>query len=139
VVLAANAASSVDTVIGLVRRGAELERLAESVDVDAITAAYKQAQRDATTANRRGPIPEDLADTLDSLRRQHRSAQHVLNALDDLDGRLGELRARLRELVLATAELALGGSEAAMDAVERRVEELALDASALRAALLELS
>lgn len=108
-------------------RSGELLRLTESLDVVAITDAYKRAQRSDPDA------PET-----ESLRRQHGTAQRLLNSLDDVDTHLAAARMRIRELVLAAGELALTGSENALTTVSDSLGRLTLEADALRSALSDL-
>jgi hypothetical protein len=134
-----SAETSLYEVTNVVRRGGDIERLTATVDVAGITAAYKRAQREVETAAERGAVPERLTDELESLRGQHRSAQRLLNALDDIDGRVAAVQNDLRDLVLAAGEVSLTGSDTSMATIEARVDNLASDARALQAALAELA
>lgn len=112
--------------IALTTRSGTLIELTRTLDVEAITAAYKRARRD-----------EDPA--ADSLQRQHASAQRLLNALDEVDTHLDVAALRARELLLAAGELSLSGSQAALDNARASVELIAAEASALNEAVRSLN
>lgn len=112
-----------DTVLGAV----EVERVAATLDVDAVTDDYKRAKRD----------PAADPALVEALRVRFESVQRVLNAVDGAEDRLRLLDARLGAVVARGAEVVLAagaGSEelgAELDAV---VDEL----GALRGALTTL-
>lgn len=92
---------SIADVAEATRRAGEVSRLAEATDLEAVTADYKRAKRDVEQAARLGDVPPPVAEALDSLRRQHQSAQRLLNEVEDSDraeSLAGEVRALRRAM-----------------------------------------
>ncbi|WCO66438.1 hypothetical protein PO878_18225 [Iamia majanohamensis] len=109
------------------RRAARLDAVAGTLDVERATAAYKDARR-------RDADP----DLVEVHRQRFESVQRVLNARDDVDGRLEVLEARLEAAVARAAELSVGpGTD--LGAVEADVGAVADELAALQAGLDELS
>lgn len=131
-------AQSVEEAVAATHRAAEIDRLAAAVGVEAVTAAYKTAKREADQAARRGEVPRELAASLDSLRRQHESGQRLLNAVEETADQIVAVRTRLSEIVLSAGELALGRSHGALEAAEGQAADLATDVHTLREALAAL-
>jgi hypothetical protein len=123
----------VDECLAAAGRAAEIDRLLETVDPAAITADYKRARREADVQERSGGVPSELALSVASLRRQHESAQRLLNGRDAAIESIGLVGHRMRELLLAMAELNLAGGESDQLAlVEGQVAGVAEEVRALR-------
>ena len=127
-----------EAVAATVRAG-EVERLTQTMDLASVTDSFKRARREADAAAQRGPVPADLTAAVESYRRQHDSANRLLNSLEETDRHLTAMRARLTELVLTTAELALGTTTDALEVAEAQAAAVATEAHELRAAFAELS
>lgn len=108
-------------------RARRLDDVALTLDPSAVTAAYKDARR-------RDASPE----LVESHRVRFESVQRILNARDEIDGRLELLEARLEATVARVAELALEPA-ADLDAVEADLAEVTGELTALRAGLDELA
>lgn len=137
-IVRSSAAASVEDAVAAAQRAGEVQRLAGTLDVAGITAAYKQARRDADAAATRGRVPDGLAASVASLQRQHASAHRLLNAVDETEGRLQAVRARLTEIVLSAGEMALGTSPAGTRPADEQVATLAAEVRLLRDAFDEL-
>lgn len=108
-------------------RARRLDEVAVTLDPVAVTAAYKDARR-------RDASPE----LVETHRARFESVQRILNARDEIDGRLELLEARLEATVARVAELALEPA-ADLDAVETDLTDVTDELTALRAGLDELA
>ena len=131
--------ASVAQAVAAARRAGDVERLASGLDVAGITAEYKRARRQVEEASARGAVPDALAGSVESLRRQHESAHRLLNAVDEAGERLEAVRQRLREVVLTAGELVVGAPQGGLDVAEQQAASLAAEVRALREAFVELS
>ncbi len=132
------AAAAVDEAVSTALRADQVQQLTTTLDIAGITDAFKRARREADAAAQRGDVPPALAESLASLRRQHESANRLLNAVEQADERMGAVRARLTELVLSAAELTLRTGDDALELAEQRAKALADEAHNLRAAFAEV-
>ena len=104
-------------------RAAETERVAATLDADAVTAEYKRARRD--------PDPDPAL--VEALSARFRSMQRILNAVEDAEERLEVLDARLGAAVARAAELALtSGTE---DELGSELDGVVDELGALRSSL----
>lgn len=101
-----------------------LDDVAATLDPDAVTAAYKEVRRRADA---------DPA-LVEAARARFESVQRILNARDELGGRLELLQARLGAAVARAAELALL-PEGGADAVEADLRGVTDELTALRQGL----
>ena len=131
--------ASVAQAVAAARRAGDVERLASGLDVAGITAEYKRARRQVEEASARGAVPDALAGSVESLRRQHESAHRLLNAVDEAGERLEAVRQRLREVVLTAGELVVGAPQGGLEVAEQQAASLAAEVRALREAFVELS
>jgi hypothetical protein len=132
-------AVGVEDAVRAAARAGEVERLTATMDLAGITDAFKRARRDADAAARRGDVPADLAERVESFRRQHESANRLLNTIEETDRHLTALRARLTELVLTAAELSISSTADTLDAVEARAGAVASEVNELRHAFDDLT
>jgi hypothetical protein len=132
------ASAAVEEAVSTTLRAEQVQRLTETLDMAAITDAFKRTRREHDEAAQRGEVPAALAESLASLRRQHESANRLLNAVEQADERMAAVRARLTELVLSAAELTLRTGDDALEVAEQRARALADEAHALRAAFAEV-
>lgn len=109
------------------QRAARLDATAATLDVEGATAALKDARR-------RGADPELVA----VHRERFESVQRVLNARDEVDGRLEVLEARLEAAVARAAELATSTADGSA-AAEVDLRGLNDELTALKAGLDELA
>lgn len=129
----------VDECLAAAGRAAEIDRLLSAVDPAQVTADYKRARREADARERHGDVSPDLTASVTSLRRQHESAQRLLNGRDAAIERIGLVGHRMRELLLAMAELNLAGGESdQLTLVEGQVAGVAAEVRALRDAMATL-
>lgn len=105
------------------RQAAHLDALAATLDAEAATAAYKDARR-------RG-APSELVATH---RARFESVQRILNARDELDGRLELLVARLEAAVARVAELTVVPT-GDVEGAEHDLADVTDELTALRAGL----
>ncbi len=132
-------AEGVEDAVRAAARAGEVERLTATMDLAGITDAFKRARRDADAAAQRGDVPVDLAERVESFRRQHESANRLLNSIEETDRHLTALRARLTELVLTAAELSISSTADTLDAVEARAGAVASEVNELRHAFDDLA
>lgn len=132
-------AGNLATAVAATVRAGEVERLTGTIDLTQITTAFKAARREVEAAGQRGPVPDALQRSLDSLRRQHDSANRLLNSLEETDRHLDALRRQLTELLLTAAELALGTSGEGLALAQGQAEAIAAEADELRRAFAELA
>lgn len=126
--LAARVDEGVVAVWETATRADAAERIAATLDVDRITAEHKRAMRDPTA---------DPA-MVEALAARFRSAQRVLNAVDDADERLRLLDARLGAAVARAAEVALTAGEGATS-LDAELDAVIGELGALRDSLLSLA
>jgi hypothetical protein len=109
-------------------RAADAGRVADSLDVDRVTADYKRIKRD----------PSADPALVEALTAQFTSVQRVLNSIEETDERLRLLDARLGATVARAVEvtLATGGGD---DALDQELANVVSDLGALRDSLDALS
>lgn len=110
-----------------VQRAGELERVLATLNPDRVTQEYKTAKRSDTGG-----------ETLEVLQERFASVQRLLNALDQLDERLGLLEARLGGLVARSAEVALASGHGA-EQLDDELSAVVVELGALRDGLHEVS
>lgn len=111
-----------------VTRAAEVQRLAETLDAEAVTEEYKRAKRD----------PSADPALVDALAARFGAVQRVLNTLEDTDQRLRLLDARLGAAVARGAEVALAAG-AGGDEVAAELDAVVGELGALRSSLDQLT
>ncbi len=105
-------------------RAVEVARVAETLDVDAVTEEHKRAKRD----------PAADPALVEALSARFTSVQRVLNAVDDADERLRLLDARLGAAVARAAEVALSAGTGSED-LGAELESVVGELGALRQSL----
>lgn len=110
-------------------RAAEVERVAEGLDVDRVTADYKAAKRD----------PAADPALVEALRARFESTQRLLNATDGVADQLRLLDARLGAAVARGAEVALLASPDGALALGAELDAVVGELDALRDGLSSLS
>jgi hypothetical protein len=114
-----------DTVV----RAAEVERVADGLEADRVTADYKAAKRDPAT---------DPA-LVEALRARFESTQRLLNATDGVGDQLRLLDARLGAAVARGAEVALVASPDTTASLGAELDGVVGELGALRDTLSTLS
>lgn len=109
-----------------VQRAGELERVLATLDPDRVTREYKNAKRSGTGD-----------EALNVLQERFASVQRLLNALDQIDERLGLLQARLGGLVARSAEVALASGRGA-EQLDDDLAAVVVELGALRDGLHEV-
>jgi hypothetical protein len=112
-------------------QAARIDRVAETLDPDRVTAELKQARRAGADAS-----------VVDALHERFASIQRLLNARDEMREKLPVLEARLATAVARTAELTLAAPNVVEDEVSRlngEVESLVAELDALHSATAELT
>ena len=121
--LSARIDSGVLAVWETARRAAEAEAIADTLDIERITAEHKRALREAD------PDPEITR----ALAAKFTSAQRILNAVDDAQEQLRILDIRLGAAVARAAELAV--SRSTDQTLETELDAVVSELGALREAL----
>jgi hypothetical protein len=111
-----------------VRRAAEVERIAESLDAGEVLARVKAARRDPAT-------PPALMAALDA---EFESVQRLLNVVDDVGTQLQLLDARLGAAVARAAEVALATAAEPSPLLDGELDAVVSELGALRDSLASL-
>lgn len=102
-------------------RAVDAGRIAEALDVEAVTREYKRAKSD----------PAADPALVEALSARFTSVQRVLNAVDDAEQRLRLLDARLGAAVARAAEVTLAAGEGA-DSLGQELDAVVSELGALR-------